>query len=62
MMNALQQLTLEQLKRTNPESVAQFIKDLGAQQSGPQKKQLIINYAKGAAPYLFATGLFNQPC
>lgn len=59
MMDALQQLTLEQLKRTNPELAAQFIKVLGAQQSEPQKKQLIINYAKGAAPYLFATGLFQ---
>lgn len=58
LVNALYLLTLEQFKRTKPELVKPFIKDL-ASQSEPQKKQLIINYAKAAAPYLFATGLFQ---
>ena len=59
LVNALRLLIGEQFKKTNPELATQFSKSLETQQSEPQKKQLIINYAKVAAPYLFATGLFQ---
>ena len=59
LVNALRLLIGEQLKKTNPELATQFSKSLETRQSEPQKKQLIINYAKVAAPYLFATGLFQ---
>jgi hypothetical protein len=59
LVNALSLLIDAQFKKTNPELAAKFIKSLETQQSEPQKKQLIINYAKVAAPYLFATGLFQ---